>query len=286
MSTERWSEAVGTVTAAATTTAAARPALGWASRLRVFGALVRRDAQVTRGELGTLIAQGVVMPFLLLYVFGKVIAGMGFADPGYAEVLFPGLIAMVTFAAALQSSAAPLVIDFATGREIEDRLMAPVPTALIAVEKIVFAALRAMFCAVVMVPIGLVALGGLPYPAVGIPLAAVATVVGSLTGAALGITLGTALPPQKISIMYAIVLVPIMFTGSAQYPWPMMEGVLWFKILCLFNPMTYFSELMRAALVPDDVEFLNPWLSMGLLVTTMLLFSALAIRGFRRRAVA
>lgn len=273
-----------TATAAATT--ATRSAPKPASWLRVFGALVRRDAQVTRGELGTLIAQGVVMPFLLLYVFGKVVATMGFVDDGYAAILFPGLIAMVTFAAALQSSAMPLVIDFATGREIEDRLMAPVPTALIAIEKIVFAALRAVFCAVVMVPIGLLALGDLPYPATGIPLAAAATVVGSLASAAIGITLGTVLPPQRISMMYALVLTPMMFTGSAQYPWPMIDGILWFQILCLFNPMTYFSELMRAALVPDHVEYLNPWLSMGLLLGTMVLFGALAIRGFRRRAVA
>ncbi|HZN19391.1 MAG TPA: ABC transporter permease [Micromonosporaceae bacterium] len=274
-----------TATATATTRTRSAPSRP-ASWLRVFAALVRRDAQVTRGELGTLIAQGVVMPFLLLYVFGKIIATMGFVDDSYAEVLFPGLIAMVTFAAALQSSAMPLVIDFATGREIEDRLMAPVPTALIAVEKIVFAALRAMFCAVIMVPIGFLALGGLPYPASGIPLAVAATVVGSLVSAAFGITLGTALPPQRISAMYAMVLVPLMFTGSAQYPWPMIDGILWFQILSLFNPMTYFSEVMRAALVPDAVEHLNPWLSMGLLLATMVIFGALAIRGFCRRAVA
>lgn len=274
-----------TATSVATRPAAGAPApTSRPSYLRVFTALIRRDAVVTRGELGTLIAQGVMQPFLLLFVFGKVITSMGFANQQYAQVLYPGMIVMVTMAAALQSSAAPLIIDFATGREIEDRLLAPVPTALIAVEKIVFAALRALFTAVLMVPIGLIVLGRIPFTAAGIPVAVLATVVGSLLGASIGMVLGTTLPPNRISMMFSLVLMPLLFTGAAQYPWAMLEHVRWFQVLSVLNPMTYFSESMRAALAPD-VPHMNPWLSMGLLVASTAAVGALAIRGFRRRAV-
>jgi ABC-2 type transport system permease protein len=273
---------VSTLTA---TQATRVPVTGRASRLRVFAALIVRDALVTRRELGTLIAQGVMMPFLLLFVFGRVIASMGFATGDYARVLFPGLIAMVTFAAALQSSAAPLVIDFATGREIEDRLLAPVPHGLVAVEKVVFAALRAIFCAVLMVPVGALVLGGIPFRAAGLPLALLATVLGALVAAAFGIALGTVLPPNRISMMYSVVLMPLMFTGSAQYPFLLVHDLLWFQVISAINPMTYFSESMRAAFVPS-VPHLNPWLSTGVLVAQLALLGGVAIRSFRRRAVA
>ncbi|MGA8113924.1 MAG: ABC transporter permease [Actinocatenispora sp.] len=270
---------VATPPVAGLPTLAARP-----SYLRVFAALIRRDAVVTRGELGTLIAQGVMQPFLLLFVFGRVITSMGFANAQYAQVLYPGMIVMVTMAAALQSSSAPLIIDFATGREIEDRLLAPVPTALIAVEKIVFAALRALFTAVLMVPIGLIVLGRIPFTAAGIPVAIVAVVIGSLLGASIGMVLGTTLPPNRISMMFSLVLMPLLFTGAAQYPWAMLDHVRWFQVVSVLNPMTYFSESMRAALAPD-VPHMNPWLSMTLLIVSTVGVGALAIRGFRRRAV-
>jgi ABC-2 type transport system permease protein len=100
----------------------------------------------------------------------------------------------------------------------------------------------------------------------------------------MGIALGTVLPPARISMMYSLLLMPLLFTGSAQYPFLLIEDPRWFQVLSALNPMTYFSELMRAALVPD-VRHIDPWLSAGLLVAQLGLFGALAIRGFRRRAV-
>lgn len=250
----------------------------------VFIALVRRDTLVTRGELGTLVAQGLTMPFLLLFIFGKVVTGMGLADPSYALVLYPGMIAMVTMVGALQSSALPLVLDFATGKEIEDRLLAPVPTGLIAVEKIVFAGLRGVFTGVLMVPIAVVVLRPPTVTAAGVGVAAVAVLVGALLGASIGIALGTAVPPRRITMMYALVLTPMTFTGGAQYPVLELDHVRWFQVLSYLNPMTYFSEAVRGALAPQ-IPHLSLWLSMGVLVASTLGFGALAVRGFLRRAV-
>lgn len=266
------------------TTATAPAQLAKASYLRVFLALVSRDAAVARRELGTVIAQGVVQPFLMLFIFGHVIASLGFADSAYPQLLYPGTVAMVTVLTALQTSAMPLVVDFATGREIEDRLLAPVPTALVAVEKIVFAALRSLFTAALMIPIGILVLGEIPLPAAGIPLAVAAVLLGALVGSSIGVLLGTALPPTKLNVMFALIFAPLMFTGAAQYPWLMLDDLRWFQVLTAANPLTYFSEAMRAALLPD-VPHLNPWLSMGVLLVATVGLGALAVRGFLRRAV-
>ncbi len=106
--------------------------------------------------------QVVLQPVFLLFVFGKVLVELGFATAGYSDVLLPGVIALTAVLTALQTTAFPLVIDFSFTKEIEDRLLAPLPTALVAVEKVVFSLLRALVAAAVMFPISWWVLGGLP----------------------------------------------------------------------------------------------------------------------------
>src|SRR5689334_24841132 len=117
---------------------------------RVFGAVLWRDVFVTGRELPVFLAQVLLQPLFLLFVFGKVLTSIGAARPGYADLLFPGIIALTTMLTALQGTALPLVLDFSFSREIEDRLLAPLPVMAVAVEKMLFAMLRAVVAAAVM----------------------------------------------------------------------------------------------------------------------------------------
>jgi ABC-2 type transport system permease protein len=251
---------------------------------RIFWAMISRDVLVTRKEVITMLAQGLMQPLFLLFVFGRVLTDLGYAQQGYAQLLFPGIIALSTTLTALQSSALPLVLDFSFSREIDDRLLAPMPTLLVAVEKIVFAALRALTGAVLMFPIGLLVLGEIPWRAAGVPLLIVAVVLGSLLGSSMGVALGTFLPPTKINVMFALILTPLLFTGATQYPWPSLDRLRWFQVLTACNPLTYFSEAMRTALVPG-VPHLPTWISVLALLAAVTLFGAIGIRGFQRRAM-
>ena len=64
----------------------------------------------------------------------------------------------------------------------------------------------------------------------------------------MGLVLGTAVPPNRISVAFAITLTPLIFTGAAFYPWESLHRLPWFQVVTLFNPMTYVSEGMRATL--------------------------------------
>src|ERR1039458_9134104 len=90
-------------------------------------AILRRDLFVTGREFPIFLAQVILQPLFLLFVFGKVLTQLGYARPGYAEVLFPGLVALAAVLTGLQSTALPLVIEFSYSNEIEDRLLAPLP---------------------------------------------------------------------------------------------------------------------------------------------------------------
>ena len=250
----------------------------------VFLAVLWRDIFVTGRELPVFLAQVILQPLFMLFVFGKVLSNLGYTRPGYAHLLFPGIVALTALLTSLQSTALPLVLEFSFTKEIEDRLLAPIPTALVAVEKMIFAAMRALIAAVCMFPIGVLILGSVPWRAAGAPEFCVILILGALVGSAMGLTMGTLVPPNRISIAFSLVLTPLLFTGCSQYPWPTLDSLRWFQIVTLFNPLTYVSEGMRGALVPH-VPHIRPWVCVVALVFWLAAFSAIGTWGFIRRAI-
>jgi len=136
----------------------------------------------------------------------------------------------------------------------------------------------------VMFPIGIWILGSVPVHASGLPLMVTVMVLGSLVGAAMGLTMGTLVPPTRIQVMFALILTPLLFTGASQYPWPSLDGLPWFQVITLFNPMTYVSEGLRAAMVPQ-VPHIRPWICIVAMLVSLVVFMAIGIKGFMRRAL-
>ena len=255
------------------------------SSARVFAAMLRRDVTVGARELPSGLAQLILQPVILLFVFGKVLPELGYAREGYVDVLFPGTVALSVVLTGLQSMALPLVLEFSYSMEIEDRLLAPANTNLVALEKVLFASLRAMVAGIVMFPIGWLMLGGIPGTIGDVPLVSLVIVLGALVGSLLGLVLGTFFSPNRIRLMFSLILTPLIFTGSCQYPWPALDRLRWFQVVAAFNPLTYVSEGMRAALTPD-VPHIDPAVSLGALVAFVAGLTVLGLEGFRRRAIA
>lgn len=251
---------------------------------RAFGAVLLRDVYVTGRDLPAFLAQVILQPLFFLFVFGKVLTELGYARSGYAALLFPGIVALTVTLTALQSTALPLVLDFSFTKEIEDRLLAPLPVGYVAVEKMIFAALRALLAGAVMFPVGVLILGRVPFRAAGLPLLLAIAVLGALVGAGLGLALGTLVPPAKINLMFALALTPLLFTGCSQYPWPSLARLRWFQVVTAANPLTYVSEGMRAALTPQ-IRHIQPAICLPVLLASLAVLTAAGVRGFLRRAV-
>ena len=252
--------------------------------LGAFFAVLGRDIFVTGRELPIFLAQVVLQPLFLLFVFGKILTQLGYAQHGYAQVLFPGLVALAAVLTGLQSTAFPLVIEFSYTNEIEDRLLAPLPIGMVAIEKEVMAALRALVSAGVMFPVGIVILGGIPWVASNAAWVVAFLILGALVGSALGLALGTFVPPNRINIMFALILTPLLFTGASQYPWPSLSRLRWFQVVTAVNPLTYVSEGLRGAMTPQ-VPHIAPWICLAVLLVAASGLTALGIYGFFRRAL-
>ncbi len=261
-----------------------RPA-GTLVSLRTFGSVLWRDVFVTGRELVPFLAQVVIQPFFMLFIFGKVLANLGYVNSSaFAPILMAGIVALNGFLGGLQNTTMPLIMDFSFTREIEDRLLAPMPVPLVAVEKMVFGALRGIISAVLMVPVGLLILSNVSWPLAKLPAALGVIILGSLAGAAIGMTIGTLVTPRRINIMFALILTPLMFTGCTQFPWRGLAHLRWFQVVCAFNPLTYVSEGMRAILVPG-LPSLPLWLDVAAAVLAILIFGGIGIWGFMRRAI-
>ncbi|WP_257231876.1 ABC transporter permease [Streptomyces sp. Rer75] len=258
-----------------------------ANRWRTFFFILWRDIFVTGREMGPFLGQVIVEPFFMLFVFGKVLGEIGFTQPGFQQVLLPGVVALNSFLVALQNTALPLAIDFSWTKEIEDRLLAPIPVSLVAVEKAVFGAMRGLIGSLVMIPIGLALLDDVSWPMSKMPETLGILSLGGLVGGCVGLTLGTLAPARHISIVFAMTLTPIMFTGATQFPWRSLDGVRWFQILCTFNPLTYITEAMRGLLLapgPKTPESIPLWICFSAIGAAILIYGFIGIRGFNRRA--
>jgi ABC-2 type transport system permease protein len=218
----------------------------------VFAALLRRDLRVARRELPYFLVRTLMQPLLFIIVFGFLLPKMGFVRGEYTTALLPGIIAVSLALSAVQAVALPMVQDFGWTREIEDRLLAPVPTPLIASEKMIAGAIQGVISALVVLPIARVIMGPIPGLTLEhiVPFLSI-TALGALTFSALGLLMGTAIAPQQIGFMFSIIVAPMLMFGCAYYPWRGLDRVPVMKYAVLVNPLVYVAEGLRGAITPE-----------------------------------
>jgi ABC-2 type transport system permease protein len=226
-----------------------------------------------------------MQPLLFLVVFGYVLPKMGFLGRSYQAALLPGILAVSLALSAVQSVALPMVQDFGWTKEIEDRLLAPVPTYVVAAEKIVSGALQGIIAALFVLPLARIIMG--PIPAltfVHVWEVLLITILGATAFSALGMWLGTAIAPQQIGLMFSLIVAPMIFFGCAYYPWRGLDAVPVMKYLVLLNPLVYVAEGMRGALTPE-IPHMPLAISMGMLFVISIGFWIAGLRSFRKRAI-
>lgn len=257
--------------------------------LVALAAILSRDLLVTRREIVSFLVQTLAQPLFFLFVFGKVLPVIGTANTEFAAVLLPGVVAFTVFLTPLQAMAVDLGRDLGFTREIDDRLLAPLPITLVALEKLLLAAARGLLAGAFVFPLAYWILGSgyqVRSDLVGVLIALMALT--AVLGAAIGLLLGTALPLTKLSLIFSLVITPLIFTGCMWYPWALLGAIRWFQFVTLFNPLTYASEGLRYAMVPAH-SHTPETLAMGwvllVLGACLVLFLGSGIKLFRGRVL-
>lgn len=268
---------------------------------RAFAGLLLRDLFVLRREIAPFLIRVCMNPLLFLFVFTYIMphmsggAGMNptaqMAAGGganFSTVLLPGLMAVAIMFSGIAAVALPLAQEFGITREIDDRVMCPLPIEAVAAEKIIFSAMQSVVAAVIVFPLAYY-IPSTPVHAqvTSWPFLIAVMVLASLLAGALGLTIGTAVNPKQIGLIFGVVVMPITFLGCVYYPWAALghdPKLHWIQRGVLLNPIVYMSEGLRAALTPA-LEHMNNALILGMLCFFLALLTWLGMKGFRRRVV-
>ena len=223
----------------------------WLEGAQTFFALMERDARVLRRDIVPFLLRTAMQPLMFVFVFAYLLPKIGEGSRTFGDILVPGLVASALFFQGIQAVALPLVQEFSQTKEIEDRVMAPLPVAGVAVEKIFFAFLQALLSALVVFP--LVYTIPLSRPHLDINVLVLLTVLplAALVSASLGLLIGTVAGPRQIPLVFSVIVLPIVFLGAVYYPWAQLESLRWLQVLILVNPLVYMSEGLRGALTPQ-----------------------------------
>ncbi|GAC1425738.1 MAG: ABC transporter permease [Acidobacteriaceae bacterium] len=265
---------------------------------RAFAGLFLRDLHVLKREIRPFAVRVGMNPLLFLFVFTYVIphisGGPGgaamnptatMAGNAFSTVLLPGLMAVAIMFSGIAAVALPLAQEFGVTREIDDRVMCPLPVAAVALEKICFSAVQSVIAAAVVFPLAYFIPVHRPAVAIHSWLFLIAVVVlASLTAGALGLTIGTSVKPQQIGLIFGVVVIPITFLGCVYYPWAALKAIPWLQMGVLVNPIVYMSEGLRAAVTPE-LPHMHPALILGLLTGFLILLTTFGIKGFLRRVI-
>ncbi len=269
------------------------------SYTRAFTGLFLRDLYVLRRELGTFLIRVVMNPLLFLFVFTYIMPHMsggaamnptaqmagGGGGANFGTVLIPGLMAVAIMFSGIAAVALPLAQEFGVTREIDDRVMCPLPVAAVGIEKIVFSAIQSIIAAAIVFPIAYYVPSARPAVHVtNVAFFSAVLVLASLLAGALGLFIGTAVQPKQIGLIFGVVVMPITFLGCVYYPWAALGGIRWLQYAVCLNPIVYMSEGLRASLTPA-LGHMNEPVILLMLCFFLALLTWAGLRGFHRRVV-
>jgi ABC-2 type transport system permease protein len=270
-----------------------------ASSRIAFAAMLLRDLVVLRKRLREFIPRTLIQPLLLcfvfLYVFPTIGTGVGggqgaAGESAFATILVAGVVGLSIMFQGIQAVALPMVQEFGYTREIEDRVLAPLPVSLVALEKVTFGALQGLLAAVLVFPIAAVVHASDIHLHLQVHWLVLLTLtpLACVTCSALGLTFGTIFDPRSVPLLFGIIILPLTFLGGTYYAWTTLApvtvaGFHWLQILVLVNPLIYMNEGFRAALTSSP--HMSLWAVYPALIGFCALFLWLGTRNFKRRVI-
>ncbi len=252
---------------------------------KTFAAMLARDAQVARRSAVQLLFQTFLQPLLFVFIFGRVMVGSGYMPEAYKSLLLPGIMAITMVFTGIWAVAMPLVAEFQWTHEIEDRLLAPINIAWLAIEKIIAGMIQALVAGLAVIPLGWLVLRPGIDISIHAPLEFVAiTLLVAAFSACGGLALGCTINQQHIGLMFSMVITPMIFFGCTYYPWSALKTFPVLQKLVLINPLVYASEGLRASLVPQFPHLATLAVLVALVFFDVLLL-LLGLRQFDKKAV-
>jgi ABC-2 type transport system permease protein len=259
-----------------------------ASRV-AFGALLLRDLVVLIKNWKEFLPRTLLQPLLLVFVFAYVFPKIGQGIGGsagaeqFSTALVAGVVGLAIMFQGIQSVALPMVQEFGYTREIEDRVLAPLPVDLVAAEKVVAGAINSAVSALLVFPIAAIVPATPVHLSINWPVLLTLTPLACLMCGALGLSFGTRFEPRTVPMLFGIIVIPLTMLGCIYYPWKSLAPIPWLQKLVLLNPLVYMCEGFRAALTTG--AHMSLWAVYPAMFGFLVLFMWAGLSGFRKRVL-
>jgi len=257
--------------------------------LTALRAIVQREALRFVRQRGRFIA-ALVRPLVWLIVFAagfRAALGLSITPPyetyiTYDIYIVPGLCGMIVLFNGMQSSLS-LVYDREMG-SMRLLLTSPLPRWWLLLCRLIASTVISAFQ--VYTFLGLAALYGITFPAVGYVAVLPALLIAGLMLGALGLALSSTISQlENFAGVMNFVIFPMFFLSSALYPlWKMAESSEILHDICAVNPFTHAVEMIRFALYAQlNLPALGWTCLAGVVLMALALWGYDPARGLLRR---
>lgn len=242
--------------------------------------LVARELKKFVREKSRLVST-IARPLIWLFLVGGgmsriVSTGMGLS---YLQFIFPGILGMtVLFSSIFSSISIIWDKEFGLMKEI---LVAPVSRFSIVIGKALSGTVISVIQAIIVLVL---------FPFLGIKLGVLSIaetiaicVLLSFCISSLGIVIATFYDNfESFSVIMNFIVMPMFFLSGAMYPVKTLPAIL--KVFTKLNPLTYGIDALKHAIFKADrVQDFSIMTDLGVLITTSLLFVAIAGAVFERK---
>ena len=249
-----------------------------------FWAMVRRDLLVQWRDKWEFVFRVGMLPFILILVYGYMLPAIGILPESFPTHMFCGMIGMSMLITGIHGTAVPTSMDFHNLREIEDRLLAPVSSHVVAFAKMFVGVLESFIGGLIVLPISLIFMGpriSVQMTAGEIPLLILVLLLTALDSAALGLLVGTIVKPSQIAAMFPGFLMPVVFLGSIFYTWHQLAPLPVMQVITLIDPLTWVNEAIRSIMTPQ-IESLPLYITIPGVILWIFGLGVIAFRRFDR----
>ena len=221
---------------------------------KAFWTMVKRDLVIQLRDKWEFVFRVAMLPFILILTYGYMLPKIGLLPETFPTQMFSGMIGMSMLITGIHGTAVPFTMDFNNLREIEDRLLAPVPVGVIAISKMAVGMIESFIGGLLVLPISLILMGSsldicITAEKIGMLIPVLALI--SVASASLGLLVGTVIKPMQIAAMFPGFLMPVVFLGAIFFSWSDLGAVPLIQKLVLVNPLIYVNEALRAILTPE-----------------------------------
>lgn len=239
-----------------------------------FKTMVKRDLLIQARDKWEFVFRVAMLPFMLILLYGYILPRVGLVPATFPSQMFPGMVGMSILVTGIHGTAVPLTMDFNMSREIEDRLMAPVNTRVVALAKMFVGIIESWIGGLIVLPISLILMGrslNLTFNLQDIPVLILVLLLSGLSSATLGLLVGTIIKPSQIAAMFPGFLMPMVFLGAIFFSWNSLTVTPIIKILVLINPLVYVNEALRAIITPQITHMPISYSILGIVLSIVIM---------------